>query len=155
MLKGIKQSDKELLPVINDYGCLFLCFAQASPLIFEGKEGRQALNKIWSEATKKGYISGDINHDGDYDDDGEAEIKNHNALANEFFALDVRYYGTHHKADEKIPSKVKVVFGKYVWKSGHFVVLNKSKAVTFDSFGKSNTVSNGKLESMRWYYANS
>lgn len=155
MLKGIKQSDKELLPVINDYGCLFLCFAQASPLIFEGKEGRQALNKIWSEAIKKGYISGDINHDGDYDDDGEAEIKNHNALANEFFALDVRYDGTHHKADEKIPSKVKVIFGKYVWKGGHFVVLNKSKVVTFDSFGKSNTVSNGKLESMRWYYANS
>lgn len=155
MLKGIKQSDKELLPVINDYGCLFLCFAQASPLIFEGKEGRQALNKIWKEATKKGYISDDLNHDGDYDDDGEAEIKNHNALANEFFALDVRYDGVHHKADEKIPSKVKIIFGKYVWKGGHFVVLNKSKLVTFDSFGKSNTVSNGKLESMRWYYANS
>lgn len=155
MLKGIKQSDKELLPVINDYGCLFLCFAQASPLIFEGKEGRQALNKIWKEATKKGYISDDLNHDGDYDDDGEAEIKNHNALANEFFALDVKYDGVHHKADEKIPSKVKIIFGKYVWKGGHFVVLNKSKSVTFDSFGKSNTVSNGKLESMRWYYANS
>ena len=152
MLKGIKQSDKELLPVINDYGCLFLCFAQASPLIFEGKEGRQALNKIWKEATKKGYISDDLNHDGDYDDDGEAEIKNHNALANEFFALDVKYDGVHHKADEKIPSKVKVVFGKYVWKGGHFVVLNKSKVVTFDSFGKSNTVKNGKLESMRFYY---
>ena len=152
MLKGIKQSDKELLPVINDYGCLFLCFAQASPLIFEGKEGRQALNKIWKEATKKGYISDDLNHDGDYDDDGEAEIKNHNALANEFFALDVKYDGVHHKADEKIPSKVKVVFGKYVWKGGHFVVLNKSKAVTFDSFGKSNTVKNGRLDSMRWYF---
>lgn len=152
MLKGIKQSDKELLPVINDYGCLFLCFAEASPLIFEGKEGRQALNKIWLEAVKKGYISGDINHDRDYDDDGEAEIKNHNALANEFFALDVRYDGTHHKADEKIPSKVKVVFGKYVWKGGHFVVLNKSKIVTYDSFGKSNTVKNGHLDSMRFYY---
>ena len=34
MLKGIKQSDKELLPVIQDYGCLFLCFANASPMIF-------------------------------------------------------------------------------------------------------------------------
>ena len=155
MLKGIKQSDKGLLPVINDYGCLFLCFAYASPLIFEGAEGRKALNKIWTEATKKGYISGDLNHDGDFDDCGEAEIQNHNALANEFFALDVRYDGTHHKADEKIPSKVKVVFGKYVWKGGHFVVLTKSKSIAFDSFGKSNTVQNGKLDSMRWYYANS
>ena len=35
MLKGIKQSDKELLPVIQDYGCLFLCFAEVSPLITE------------------------------------------------------------------------------------------------------------------------
>jgi hypothetical protein len=154
MLKGIKQSDKELLPVIQEYGCLFLCFAQASPLIFEGSEGRKALNKIWTEAEKKGYISGDLNHDGDYDDSGEAEIQNHTALANEFFALSVKYDNTHHKADEKIPSKVLIVFGKYVWKGGHFVVLNKSKKVTFDSFGMSNTVKNGKLESMRWYYAN-
>jgi hypothetical protein len=154
MLKGIKQSDKELLPVIQEYGCLFLCFAQASPLIFEGSEGRKALNKIWTEAEKKGYISGDLNHDGDYDDSGEAEIQNHTALANEFFALSVKYDNTHHKADEKIPSKVLIVVGKYVWKGGHFVVLNKSKKVTFDSFGMSNTVKNGKLESMRWYYAN-
>ena len=154
MLKGILQSDKELLPVINEYGCLFLCFAEASPLIFEGSKGRKALNKIWKEAEKKGYISGDLNHDGDYDDDGEAEIKNHNALANEFFALDVKYDGVHHKANEKIPSKVSIVFGRYVWKGGHFVVLNKSKKVTFDSFGVSNTVQNGKLESMRWYFSN-
>ena len=154
MLKGIKQSDKELLPVIQDYGCLFLCFAEVSPLIFEGSNGRKALNKIWIEAEKKKYISGDLNHDGDYDDSGEAEILNHNALANEFFALSVKYDGIHHKADEKIPSNVKVVFGKYVWKYGHFVVLNKTKKVTCDPMGVSNTVKNGKLESMRWYFSN-
>ena len=153
MLIDIKQSDRGLIPEIQSYGCLFLCFAYASPLIFKGAEGRKALNKIWKEAVKKGYISGDLNHDGDVDDDGEAEILNHNALANEFFAMDVRYDGQHHKADEKIPSKVSVVFGKYVWKGGHFVVLTKSKSIAFDSFGKSNTVKNGKLESMRWYYA--
>lgn len=153
MLKGIKQSDKELFPVIQKYGCLFLCFANASPLIFEGSSGRKALNKIWKEAEKKGYISGDLNHDGDYDDDGEAEIQNHTALANEFFALPVKYDNIHHKADEKIPSNVAVVFGHYVFKFGHFVQLNKSKEVIFDSFGVSNTVANGKLDNMRWYYA--
>lgn len=153
MLKGIKQSDKELLPVIQEYGCLFLCFANASPMLFEGSKGRQALNKIWTEAEKKGYISGDLNHDGDYDDDGEAEILNHNALANEFFALDVKYDNQHHKANEPIPSSVVVVFGRYVYKFGHFVQLNKSKKVIFDSFGTSNTVLNGNLDSMRWYYA--
>ena len=152
MLIDIKQSDKGLLPVINDYGCLFLCFAYASPLIFKGAEGRKALNKIWTEATKKGYISGDLNKDGDFDDDGEAEILNHNALANEFFAMDVKYDGVHHKADEKIPSKVKVVFGRYVWKGGHFVVLTKSKSISCDPMGKSNTVMNGRLDTMRYYF---
>ena len=112
------------------------------------------MNKIWKEAEKKGYISSDLNHDGDYDDIGEAEIQNHTALANEFFALDVRYDNTHHKADEKIPSKVAVVFGRFVFKFGHFVQLDKSKKVIFDSFGKSNTVLNGKLESMRFYFTN-
>lgn len=154
MLIDIKQSDKGLLPVINDYGCLFLCFAYASPMIFKGAEGRKALNKIWNEATKKGYISGDLNKDGDLDDDGEAEILNHNALANEFFALDVKYDGQHHKADEKIPSKVSVIFGRYVWKGGHFVVLTKSKSILCDPMGKSNTVKNGRLDSMRFYFSN-
>ena len=155
MLKGIKQSDKLLLPVIQEYGCLFLCFANASPLIFEGDAGCKALNKIWKEAEKKGYISGDLNNDRDYDDDGEAEIQNHNALANEFFALSVKYDNIHHKADEKIPSDVAFVFGRYVYKFGHFVQLDKSKKVIFDSFGKSNTVTNGKLVDTRWYfYAN-
>ena len=154
MLKGIKQSDKELLTVIQKYGCLFLCFANASPLIFEGSNGCKALNKIWQEAEKKGYISEDKNHDGDYDDVGEAEIQNHTALANEFFALSVRYDNIHHKADEKIPSNVAVVFGHYVFKFGHFVQLNKSKEVIFDSFGVSNTVKNGKLDTMRFYFEN-
>ena len=152
MIKNIKQTDKGLIPAIQKYGCLFLCFAYASPLVFDGANGRQALNKIWNEATKKGYISGDLNNDGDVDDDGEAEILNHNALANEFFALDVKYDGQHHKADEKIPSKVKIVFGCYVWKGGHFVVLTKSKSIAFDSFGISNTVKNGKLDTMRFYF---
>ena len=152
MLKGIKQSDKELLTVIQDYGCLFLCFANASPMIFEGSSGRKALNKIWKEAEKKGYISGDLNYDGDYDDDGEAEIINHTALANEFFALPVRYDNIHHKADEKIPPNVAVVFGRYVFKLGHFVQLDKTKKVIFDPLGKSNTVANGKLDTMRWYF---
>ena len=152
MLKGIKQSDKELLTVIQDYGCLFLWCAHATPMNYEGSSGRKALNKIWKEAEKKGYISGDLNHDGDYDDDGEAEIINHTALANEFFALPVKYDNIHHKADEKIPSNVAVVFGRYVFKFGHFVQLDKTKKVIFDPLGKSNTVANGKLKSMRWYF---
>ena len=141
MLKGIKQSDKELLTVIQDYGCLFLCFAQVSPIVFEGEEGKKALNKIWEEAVKKGYISKDD------------VILKHNEIANEMFLLNVWYDDRHRSADEKIPDNVKIVFGRYFYKYGHFVVLDKNKNVIFDSLGKSNTVKNGKLESMRWYYA--
>lgn len=142
MLRNIKQTDNELSSVIQESGCLFLCFAQVSPLVFEDTNGRKALNKIWKEAVKKGYISNDD------------VVLNHNSLANEFFALDVKYDDIHHKADEIIPSNVEVVFGKYVCWQSHFVVLNKNKEVIFDSFGQSNTVKYGKLESMRWYYAN-
>lgn len=154
MLIGIKQNNLELLPVIRRYGCLFLCFANASPLIFSGQRGCEALNKIWKTAEKKGYISGDLNGDGDYDDDGEAVVLNHEALANDLFALDVKYDGVHHKANERIPSKVAVIFGRFVWRSGHFVQMNHSREVVFDPLGKSNAVTNGKLDTMRWYYAN-
>ena len=140
MLNGINQTSPYLLPVIQSYGCLFLCFAESSPIIFEGKEGCDTLNHIWQQAEKEGIITPDLNKDGDYDDDGEAEIQNHTLLANKYFKLDVRYDNVHHSADEDIPDDVVLVFGKYVWRSSHFVVLNKTKDVTFDSFGMSNTV---------------
>lgn len=153
MLKGINQSDSRLIKPIQTYGCYFLTLAQASPIVFSGDEGCQRLNGIWVKATELGAISGDINHDGDVDDDGEAEIQNATYLAQTFFNLKVAYDGKHHKADEDIPSDVKIVIGQYWWRSGHFVLLNKSKKVTFDSYGKSNTVKNGYLKTMRWFYA--
>lgn len=152
MLKGINQSDSRLIKPIQTYGCYFLTLAQASPVVFSGDEGCQRLNGIWVKATELGVISGDINHDGDVDDDGEAEIQNATYLAQTFFNLKVKYDGKHHKADEAIPANVKIVIGQYWWRSGHFVLLNKSKKVIFDSFGTSNTVKNGYLKTMRWFY---
>lgn len=152
MLKGINQADSRLLDVEQSYGCYFLTLAQASPIVFQGDEGCQRLNGIWAKAVDLGIISGDINHDGDLDDDGEAEILNATALA-KMLGLNVRYDGIHHGADEKIPANVKIVIGQYWYKGGHFVLLNKSKKVTFDSYGKSNTVKNGYLKTMRWFYA--
>lgn len=152
MLKGINQADSRLLSVIQSYGCYFLTLAEASPVVFSGDEGCQKLNGIWAKATDLGIISGDVNHDGDFDDDGEAEIQNATALA-KMLGLKVRYDGIHHKADESIPADVKVVIGQYWYRSGHFVLINKSKKVIFDSYGKSNTVRNGYLKTMRWFYA--
>lgn len=152
MLKGINQADSRLLSVIQSYGCYFLTLAEASSVVFSGDEGCQRLNGIWAKATDLSIISGDVNHDGDFDDDGEAEIQDATALA-KMFGLKVRYDGIHHKADESIPADVKVVIGQYWYRSGHFVLINKSKKVTFDSYGKSNTVKNGYLKTMRWFYA--
>ena len=152
MLKGINQADQRLLAVIQSYGCYFLTLAQASPIVFKGDEGCQRLNGIWAKAIDLGIISGDINHDGDLDDDGEAEVQDATALAN-LFGLKVKYDGQHHGADEAIPASVIIVIGQYWYRSGHFVLLNKSKKVTFDSYGKSNTVKNGYLKTMRWFYA--
>ena len=153
MLKGINQADPGLISPIQHYGCYFLTLAQASLIVFQGEEGCQRLNGIWVKATELGIISGDINHDGDVDDDGEAEIQDVTRLAQEFFKLKVKYDGIHHGADEIIPANVKIVIGQYWYKGGHFVLLDKSKKVTFDSYGKSNTVKNGYLKTMRWFYA--
>lgn len=152
MLKGINQSDSRLISPIRMYGCYFLTIAQASPVVYSGDEGCQRLNGIWAKAIDLGLISGDKNHDGDVDDDGEAEIQNASSVA-KLLGLNVRYDGVHHSPEEDIPNTVKVVIGQYWYLSGHFVLLNKSKKVTFDSYGKSNTVKNGYLKSMRWFYA--
>jgi hypothetical protein len=152
MLKGINQTDSRLLKVEQSYGCYFLTLAQASPIVFQGDEGCQRLNGIWAKAVDLGIVSGDLNHDGDLDDDGEAEIQDATALAR-MFGLKVHYDGVHHGADEAIPADVKIVIGQYWYKGGHFVLLNKSKKVTYDSYGKSNTVKNGYLKSMRFFFA--
>lgn len=153
MLINIRQTDSTLLPEIRKYGCLFLCFAQSSPTVFAGYSGAIELNALWKEAVKTGIITGDLNGDGDVDDDGEAIIADHNRLANEIFRMNVKYDGKHHGANELVPDNVKFVFGEYKYNSSHFVVLNKLKSVILDPYGSSNTVRNGKLVSMRWYYA--
>lgn len=153
MIVGFNQKSIELLCVMNDYGCYFLCLAEASPIIFSGSAGIQRLNGIWSKAMEEGLISSDLNHDGDYDDAGEAEIQNVTLLAQKYFKLKLKYDGLHHDASEIIPPEVKLVIGQFFWKGGHFVIINKSKKVTYDSLGKSNSVKNGKLKTMRWFYA--
>lgn len=152
MLTGIRQYNLGLLKVIQKYGCLFLCFAEQSPIVFEKEEGIHRLNAIWEEAVDRGIISGDTDGDGNFDGIGEAEVQDHMALAR-LFSLDVRYDGQHHDADERIPPDVAFVFGQFFWKGGHFVIINRRKEVTFDSLGYSNTVKNGTLKSMRYYYA--
>ena len=153
MLKNINQAHSSFIRPIQSYGCYFLCFAEASPVVFKGEEGVQRLNGIWAKAVEDGIISGDINHDGDVDDDGEAEIQNPELLAKKYFNLNVKYDGKHHDGKEIIPDNVKLIIGQFWYTGGHFVLINRLKKVTFDSYGKSQTVKNGYLKSMRFFYS--
>lgn len=153
MLINIKQKSDGLLPEIQKYGCLFLCFAQASPICFVSKAGCRELNDIWYKGIELGFITGDLNKDGDYDDAGEAEIRSHNGVASLFCLNGLVYDGAHHDAKKPIPAEVKLVFGRYYYKGSHFVILDRQKRVIFDPYGHSNTVQNGYLKDMRWYHA--
>lgn len=139
MLKGINQKSDGLLRSIKDYGCLFLCFAESSPIVFSGKEGIKALNSTWEKAVDESCIKDDV-------------IINHNKIA-QMFCIPLRYDDKHHDAGETIPDNVKMIFGEFKWKQSHFVILDRNKDVVFDSYGQSNTVKNGALSTMRWYYA--
>lgn len=141
MLKGINQNSKGLLNAIRQYGCLFLCFAEQSPVVFEGDAGILLLNYMWRDAKDNGII------------DKDDIVQEHTLLAQNIFKIKARYDGIHHDADENILKDTAFVFGEFFWRSSHFVIINRRKEVIFDPLGYSNTVKNGTLKTMRWYYA--
>lgn len=155
MLIEITQTNKELLPDIRKWGCLFLCFAYASPEEFRGRTGVMRLNQLWHVAQWFGYISGDLNGDGDCDDDGEAEVRDYNGLAG-LFSLDAKYDNKHHSPDEVPGKDVRYIFGCWKDKGTHFTNLSygrkKGYTITNDPMGSSATVRNGVLISTRWLY---
>lgn len=144
MLVGINQDTKELIPMIQKYGCLFLCFAYSTGAVFEGKDGAERLNRIFRGLQETGCINGS---------DTDPYIKDHQGVA-DAFGIQARYDDMHHKAEENIPDRVAHVFGRYVYgNTQHFVVLNKDKSVKYDPLIYSKAVTKGKLKDMRWYYA--
>lgn len=140
MLCNINQKTEHLHPQIQSVGCLFLCMAYCSPLIFSGIEGCKALNYIWNKAKKLNFV------------DQDGLIVDHNALLDLFCILAV-YDDTHHSASENIPDDVIYIVGQYVYHSGHFVVLDKNKTILFDPLITSGAVRWGELKTMRWYHA--
>lgn len=153
MLKNILQTDKALLKRIQKYGCLFLCYAYKSPVEFNGSAGCALLNILWKEAEEKGYISGDLNEDGDYDDEGEAEIQSHEGML-KLFQINAKYHGHESNPADYPDEKVVFTFGKFVWQTAHFAVINnKTDKVIYDPSGHSYTVKNGILVQRRRYYA--
>ena len=144
----MRQKNEKLLPAIQKYGCLFLCYASMTEKYFS----EYILNEKWEEAIRKGFITGDLNKDGDFDDEGEAIMVNHQGVITDIFGLSYIYDNIHHKASEKIPENVEKIIGRFFWKTSHFVTIDKDKIPIYDPLENSLTVRYGKLADMRFLY---
>lgn len=145
----IRQTDPALNKYIQKYGCYFMSLAFHTGKNFTAEE----LNKIWDMCIEKGYISGDLNKDGDFDDSGEAIILNPNGVCL-LLGLKYRYVGKHNLGTDKIiPGYIAVgcFFNKRT-NFRHFVAINRYKTVIFDPIPNSVTVREGIMESMRLFY---
>lgn len=144
----IRQTDPALNKYVNKYGCYFMSLAYHTGKEFTAEE----LNTIWYEAIKKGYITGDINKDGDMDDSGEAIIVNPDGVA-KLLGLNFTFIGKHSLGTDTIPEGYKAVGCYYNkrTKFRHFAAINKYKTVIYDPILNSVTVREGVLESMRLY----
>lgn len=154
MIIGFNQRDERLLQPIRDYGCLFLSLAYNSPVVYAYSRGITDLNMLWNKCLSRGYITGDLNHDGDVNDDGESEIMNHTYVA-QLLGCEVVYDGVHHLPSETIPEdKVAFAIGAFHYKFTHFATVSKDDEhkVIWDSLGNSVSIAKGTLNSVRWYY---
>lgn len=88
----IYQTDAKLPGPMRKYGCAFTALAYYR----ERHQGKPwtayELGASWSKAIATGIVSGDINHDGDLDDAGEAEIQDWQALV-DHLGLRLKFVG--------------------------------------------------------------
>ena len=138
------QTDKDLLPVINHYGCAAMSLAYFREKYQGEPWTAQAINSIWNIAVENKIITGDLNGDGDFDEGGEAEIQDWQKLAN-LMGCHLRYIPGHFPIDSPL---AKGAFSICAWynpntKFTHFVV-GTSKPVEYDPIrGGSKTVRDG------------
>lgn len=144
----VNQLHPKLDKNIKKYGCYFMSLA-----FFSGRDWRaEELNKIWETCIKKGYITGDLNKDGDMDDANEAIIVNPDGVCKEL-GLNYKYIGKHSEAHDPVPDNY-IAIGRFYnkrTKFTHFVVINKYKSVIFDPIPNSITVREGVLNGMRLF----
>jgi hypothetical protein len=129
----IYQTDPKMPKSANKYACAFVSLAWYREKILGKPWTAEELSAAWTGAIAGGIISGDLNHDGDLDDSGEATILDWNTLAT-FLGCHLQYMGKY-----PLSCKEAVTPGHHAitaWtnpKNGfvHFVV-GSSKPVTFD-----------------------
>ena len=76
-----RQTDLQLIGYLSKYGCFFMCIAYwISWKANKIEPDYDYLNRLWMEAIKRGFISGDMNNDGDMDDANELLLLDKNGL---------------------------------------------------------------------------
>lgn len=122
MNEGIQKK----LENIGKYGCYFLCLLKAA------KWDENEIIKAYDEALKKGYIESDC------------YVCDPNGLAKFLFKIPLKVVKTNEKPNG-------AVFYVEYWYNPD-TKLHHFKLPNWDPLGKSNTVSNGYIESYRAFY---
>jgi hypothetical protein len=155
----VAQNDPRLCPELHKYGCYFLSLAYYREKYQGVAWTADDLNKAWYKAKALGYVTGDLNHDGDTDDQGELEILNPDSLC---ILLGIglkikKHIGDNWRLTTHFPLGSPEADGCFVitaWynpatKFTHFVV-GSTKPVEFDPIaGGSRTVRDGFPQSIR------
>jgi hypothetical protein len=149
------------------YSCRFNVIARALEVLKGIPWTVSSYNKAWRDCRLLGFISGDLNKDGDYDDPGEDEILSDAGIF-QYLGIPLRVVplkelglptmidkeGNLRIAPTDIPLDPNKywVSEKWLWKKGHFLQgdgTGKSPAIWDPIRGGSLTRQKGRIESLR------
>lgn len=135
----INQNNIHLNKYIRKYGCLFLSMAYSSTMQLD--EG--TINAMWDECIKRGYITGDVNKNGSFDDPEDLCIlKPH---YDDIMKLVGSPY-TFNNITYDRPNDTGYHIACYVYKGGtHFVVVDHDERIIYDPTPNSNSVRYGEI----------
>lgn len=143
----IYQTDKRLPGPMQKYGCAFTALAYYREK-YQGKPWTaEELGAAWTKAIALGIVSGDMNHDGDLDDNGEAEIRDWQALC-QHLGVRLEYLGKFPQGHPTAARPDSFVITSWTNPSNGFVhwVIGSARPVEFDPiFPGSQTVKLGIL----------
>lgn len=144
------QTDGALEHYINKYGCFYMDMCYWFKWQTSGSEPTYAfLNGTWEKAINDGVISGDVNHDGDFDDKDELLILDKDALLY-LAGIPLKYIGSF-PPDYEIKDNIYLIGEFYNKRTNftHFVVIGKDKKRIYDPIPDSVTYKEGVLKSIR------
>jgi len=157
-----RQNDPTAPFDFQHYSCLFTSLLYSRPALGGKDWAIDEAVEAWEQCRALGIISGDLNGDGDYDDQGEDEIQRYSQLFTLLkLPLEVMPASALkmplNAAGRVLPAKVPLgpdywVIEAWHWKITHFVVNDGTgkKPVRFDPIRNGSlTVKNGIPESLR------